>query len=122
MFFLKMEIIKKTIKEMRLPVSISYCLVKLGAKIFGKFNLHETSPIKAVKNAKIPIIYFHGEEDDFVPCQMSIDNFNATSSNKKIITIKGAGHGMCYLIKPDNYLIEVADFFSNAGVPTSVLK
>ena len=105
------DIIKKTIKEMRLPPNLAYPFVVLGARLFGKFNINETPPIEAVKNSKLPIIYFHGEADDFVPCEMSRQNFAATSSRKKLITVKKAGHGLSYIIEPDRFLKELSDFF-----------
>ena len=105
------DIIKKTIKEMHLPPNLAYPFVVLGAKIYGKFNLNETPPIKAVKKSKIPIIYFHGEADDFVPYYMSYENFKSTNSRSKLITMKTAGHGLCYLLEPERYLKELSDFF-----------
>ena len=48
------EIIKKIIAEMHLPPSLVYPFVWLGARIFGGFNLEQTSPMEGVKNAKVP--------------------------------------------------------------------
>ncbi len=107
------EIIKKTIKEMKLPPNLAYPFVLLGARLFGKFNLEETPPIEAVKNSTLPIIYFHGEDDAFVPFEMSIQNFEATVSRKKLVTMKKAGHGLCYMIEPQRYLKELLEFFGN---------
>ncbi|MBE6729786.1 MAG: alpha/beta hydrolase [Ruminococcaceae bacterium] len=106
------EIIKKTIKEMNLPPNLAYPLVYLGAKIYGNFNLNESNAVEAVKKAYLPIIYFHGESDNFVPCEMSKINYNATISKKKLITIKKAGHGLCYLVEPDTYVKELSNFFN----------
>ena len=64
------EIIKNTSRWMKLPTFIFYPFVYLGAKIFGKFNLEEASPIEAIKNSKIPIIIFHGTTDKLVPLYM----------------------------------------------------
>lgn len=104
-------IIKKVIKDMKLPPSIMYPFVKLGAKIFGGFDLEETSPVEAVKNAKIPIIFFHGDADDFVPWDMSRENFEACTSEKRFVTIPGAGHGLCYLHDKDAYLQALREFY-----------
>lgn len=105
------DIIKKAIKEMKLPPTLAYPFVVLGARFFGKFNLNETPPIEAVKSSKLPIIYFHGESDDFVPCKMSEDNFKATSSRSKLVTVKKAGHGLSYILEPERYLNELSAFF-----------
>lgn len=114
------EMIIKTIKEMKLPPKIMYPFVKLGAKVFGGFNLEENPPIEAIKQCKLPIIFFHGEDDGFVPCEMSKRLYNACNSAKQIVTVKGADHGLSYLLDKQGYLKEVADFFSNNGLKTEV--
>lgn len=116
------DIIKKVIRQMRLPANLLYPFVKLGAKIFGRFDLEENSPEEAIKNCKVPIILLHGEADDFVPCEMSKRNFDACTSAKQLITVPGAGHGLVFLVDTDRYLKEVCDFFTANGVPTRVAK
>ena len=105
------DIIKIVIKGMKLPPNIAYPFVKLGARLYGHFDLEEDSPINAVKNAKVPIIYFHGKADDFVPCYMSEQNCDATASKKAIMTVEDAGHGLSYPSHPQEYLAAVDEFF-----------
>ena len=85
------EIIKKVIRQMRLPANLLYPFVKLGAKLYGHFDLEETSPIESMKKCRIPIIFIHGEADDFVPCEMSRANYEACIAPKAILTVPGAG-------------------------------
>lgn len=105
------HIIKTVIRQMGLPADLSYPFVKLGARLYGHFDLEEASPAEAVKNCKIPVIFFHGESDDYVPCHMSRVNFEACASRKKLVTIPGAGHGLSYPVAPELYLQELLDFF-----------
>lgn len=105
------DIIYQVIRQMGLPPKISYPFVKLGARLFGHFDLDETSPIEAVKKCAVPVIFFHGESDDFVPCDMSRENFEACASRKRQVTIPGAGHGLSYAVDPQRYLEELRDFF-----------
>lgn len=104
------EIIKKVIKQIHLPSSLVYPIIKLSAKIYGGFNLEENSPIKAIEKCKIPIIFFHGEDDGFVPCEMSKTHFNAYKNKKAILTVKGADHGLCYLVDKEGYLKTIREF------------
>ena len=106
------EIIKTVIKQMKLPENLAYPFVKLGAKIYGKFNLEEYSPIEAVARAKVPIIFFHGEADDYVPCEMSRINYEACNSKKWLVTIPNAGHGLAYVVDPDKYLSALKEFYN----------
>lgn len=99
------DIIKKVIKDMKLPPNLFYPFVKLGARIFGGFDLEETSPIEAVQRCKVPIIFVHGDTDAFVPYEMSVRLHEAcTSDNKAMITIAGAGHGLAYPVDKDGYV------------------
>jgi fermentation-respiration switch protein FrsA (DUF1100 family) len=105
------EIIKKVIEtDLKLPANLLYPFVKLGAKIFGGFDLEETSPLEAVKQSRIPTIFIHGETDTFVPCYMSEENHEACTAPKKLITFPDAGHGLSFLIDKERYLKELKAF------------
>lgn len=105
------DIIKTVIRQMGLPANLAYPFVKLGAKLFGKFDLEEVTPLDSVKNIRVPVIFFHGEADAYVPCEMSKHNYDACKSKKQLVTIPGAGHGLCYLIAPKLYLSSMREFF-----------
>ena len=99
------EIIKKVVKDMKLPVWLLYPFIKLGARIFGGFDLEETSPLEAMKKCTLPVVFVHGDTDDFVPYDMSVRLHEACASEKKtLITIKGAGHGLAYPADKDGYV------------------
>ena len=104
------EIIKKCVKQMGLSPRFFYPFIKLGARIFGKFNLEEASPISAMKNCTVPVIFFHGQKDTFVPYEMSEQNYRECASHKRLVTMSEAGHGMCYLVEPQKYLDELKNF------------
>ena len=105
------EIIQVVIRKMKLPPKLSYPFVRLGARVFGRFDLSASDAPTALKNCKLPVIFFHGEGDDFVPCYMSKVNFDACPSRKKLVTIPGAGHGLCYLVDPEGYLQAMRELF-----------
>ena len=105
------DIICKVIRDMKLPPALGYPFVKLGAFLFGHFDLEEASPEQALKNAKVPVIFYHGEADDFVPCDMSRRNFQVCTSRKALITVPGAGHGLSYPVEPERYLETLKEFF-----------
>lgn len=105
------DIIKKVIRQMGLPAEVGYPFVKLGAKLFGHFDLEAHSAVEAVKNATVPVIFFHGDGDDYVPCEMSRINYEACTSKKKLVIIPRAGHGLSYPVAPDTYLNALREFF-----------
>jgi fermentation-respiration switch protein FrsA (DUF1100 family) len=103
---------------MHYPPELIYPFIKLGAKIYGHFDLEEYTPLEAMKTCKIPVIFFHGEDDNFVPCEMSRINYEACQTAKRLVTMKGADHGLVYVIDNERYFSAVEEFFTENGVPT----
>lgn len=116
------KIIKKCAADRNLPAHLLYPFIKLGAKIFGHFDLEEYTPLEAMKTCRIPVIFFHGEADKFVPCDMSRELYAACSSPKKLVTIPNAGHGLVYMVDNDRYFQSVVEFFTENGIPTTLLQ
>lgn len=97
-------IIQKVIRQMKLPVWPVYSLIKLGARLYGGFRLEEYSALEAVRHIQVPVVFAHGLSDDFVPWQMSKENFDACASEQKhLFTIPHTGHGLAYIIDPEGY-------------------
>ncbi len=107
------DIIKKEVKSMGLPVGPGYWFVKVAARMLGRFNLEEYSPQEAMKTCKVPVIFFHGDNDDFVPCEMSQINYDACTAKKRFVVVEGAGHGLAYPVAPERYISELKDFFGS---------
>ena len=105
------DIIKVVIEKMKLPPKLAYPFVKLGAKRFAHFNPDSDSPLEAMKRCKVPVMFIHGEDDDFVPCDMSSKNFEACAAPKKLWTVPGAGHGLSILVDKSGYMREIREFF-----------
>ena len=104
-------IIKKVIRQLKLPVKLAYPFVKLGALLFGDFDLEAYSPMEAMKTCRVPVIFFHGETDGFVPCDMSRELYEACPSRKKLVTVPDADHGLSYAVAPERYLESLREFF-----------
>lgn len=110
------DIIKKVIRDMKLPADILYPFATLGARLFGGFRLNSRSPIEAVKHATVPIIFIHGDADDFVPCEMSERLYEACSSKKMLTRIEGAGHGIAFPANEEKYLDALREFSEEIGI------
>ena len=103
-------IIQTVMRTRHLPVGVLYPFVKLGARLFGRFDLEKTPPIEAMKSCRLPIIFFHGANDDFVPCDMSVQNYEACGCEKRLVIVPKAGHGLSYLVTPEAYLNALREF------------
>ena len=105
------DIIKKVIREMHLPDNLLYPFVRLGARLFGNFDPDANSPIASMPNCRVPVIFFHGDTDAFVPQSMSEENFAACTAPKHLVITPGAGHGLCFPVDVDTYVREIEEFF-----------
>ena len=105
------EIIHKILRQIRLPIRLVYPFVKLGARLFAGFDLEQADARKAVQNCTRPVIFYHGDGDDFVPWEMSRDNHAACPARKKLVIIPGAGHGLSFPADQERYVAELREFF-----------
>lgn len=104
-------ILKKVLRDRHYPVWIVYPLVRLGGRIFGGFDTEEASAREAMTHCSIPVLLIHGEDDDFVPCYMSVDNYEACIlEHKKLLTFPGAGHALSYFLDEERYVNGVRSF------------
>ncbi len=82
------------------------------AKIRAGYFLGEASSIEQVKKSKTPILYIHGDQDDFVPYYMMEELYNATNSEKEMLTIEGAEHAKASEVDPETYWTTINNFIN----------
>lgn len=105
------NIIKKVLgQDMGMPVGIVYPLIRFGGMLYGRFNLNADSPVEAVRRAKVPILLIHGDDDRFVPYDMSCRIHAAAPEKICFHTISGAGHALNYVTAPEAYTQTVREF------------
>ena len=104
------KIIMTVARKMRIPAPLAAAFSWVGAKVYGRFDLRETDPLRAVKQAKVPILVIHGESDGFVPCDMSGEIQRANPQKVYRCTFPGADHGISFLTDPDRYRHIVKEF------------
>ena len=107
------DIIMKVCKDEGLPGTLCAPFLHLGARLYGGFRLNSSCAKNAVKNAQIPILLIHGEDDRFVPCQMSLEIAANCASRVELVTFPGAGHGLSYLMDPLRYEKAVCHFLQS---------
>ena len=81
-------------------------------RIRAGYSLKEASAIDQVKNSKTPILYIHGDKDDFVPYYMMDELYNATNSPKEKLIVEGAEHANSDLVNPKLYWNTVNNFLN----------
>ena len=104
-------IIRKVIsKDAHLPAVALLPFLRFGARLFGRFDLRGASALEAVGRTEIPILLIHGEDDRFVPCDMSRELAAACAGPHRLETFPGAGHGLSYIADPERYKKAVEEF------------
>ena len=107
------DIIKKVCKDSKIPPNLAYPFVYLGARLFGHFDLNASSAVKAILHTNVPILLYHGEDDRFVPCEMSQLIYTRNMRNCILHTFPVAAHGLCYMVDPLRYEKVTYDFLKD---------
>lgn len=105
-------IIKKVTGDRGFPPGLVYPFIWLGGLIFGRFCLTDLSAAASASASKVPVLIIHGEADDFVPSYMADEIYSACGSEKDILIVPGAGHGLSYVVDSDLYERTVKEFIS----------
>lgn len=63
-----------------------------------------------LKKAKVPILFFHGDEDTFVPYKSSKNMYTSYKNYKKIVIAKYAPHCLSVILIYDKYIKHIKDF------------
>ncbi|MFM1525103.1 MULTISPECIES: alpha/beta hydrolase [Helcococcus] len=83
----------------------------LFSGIMAGYKFSDASAIDAVKKSSKPILFIHGDKDDFVPFEMMNKLYEAkTNGVKDKFVSKGAGHTKSIYISNREYWNKVFDF------------
>lgn len=86
------------------------CLAEAG------YAFDEYSTIEALKENQVPVLFIHGSGDNFVPTYMSEENYEACSSQKKLLIVEGAWHGASVFEDEELYEQTEKEFLEEAGL------
>lgn len=104
-------IICSVLRDHHVPAAPVYAVAHLGARLFCGFDLDSASAPDALRRSHIPVLFIHGDDDRFVPCRMSRENFEASAAeHKKLLIVRNAGHGLSYMLDRPAYLSSLHSF------------
>ncbi len=83
------------------------------SKIRAGYSFQEASALEQVKKTKIPILFIHGSEDNFVNTNMVYSLYDACPTQKDIMVVEGAGHGQSLYLDPETYFNKVFGFIGS---------
>lgn len=107
------QALRTKMKADKMPDAIMFFFARMGGLIFGHFDLRACTVPDAVKHAKVPVLFIHGEADKLVPAEMSRINYAACASEKELLIFPDAGHGLSFMLDRERYTSAVRAFIKN---------
>ena len=74
------------------------------------WNFHEASALNQVKKCRKPMLFIHGDKDDFVPTWMVYRLYEAKPHPKALWVVPGVDHAHSYRDYPEEYTGKVREF------------
>ena len=68
---------------------------------YAGFGYDDCSTIDTLRGSKIPVLFIHGDADDFVPLAMTLENYLACAAPKELLIVEGAGHAGSFYVDPE---------------------
>ncbi len=103
------NVLRNGYKSAHLP-GFLFEVADVGARIRYHYSLKDMRPIDSLDDNEIPILFIHGEADNFILPENSEDMFERTKGIKEFHLISGAGHAYSVLTDPVTYKEYVAAF------------
>jgi len=85
-------------------------MFQIVANTRAKYDIKEASALEQVKKSKTPILFIHGDADDFVPEYMCEELYNAANCTKDKIIVHDAGHIESKYKEPETYYNKIFEF------------
>ena len=79
-------------------------------KLLNGWSFGEASPLNQVKKCTLPMLFIHGDKDDFVPTWMVKPLYEAKPGVKQLWLTPGAEHDRSYNMYPEEYASRVKAF------------
>lgn len=92
-----------------LPSVVSFFL-RLLAKIFARVNIKKCHTKSALVASRYPILFLHGDKDDFVPTKNALKSYELCTSKKEIIIFDNAEHIVSCLMHEEKYKNATIEF------------
>lgn len=81
-------------------------------KLFYKFSYRDASVIHTINKIKCPVLFIHGQEDDYVPYYMVNELFEAFNGEKQLLVIEEARHANSINTDKEKYTDGVNHFMN----------
>lgn len=98
-------------KDYKLSDKLAYPIANFFISKKAGYDGEEASTVEAMRHCSVPVLFIHGDADEFVPHSMTLEAHDACTADKSLLIVKGASHGMSYFVDTEGYQKNVRDFF-----------
>ncbi len=81
-------------------------------KIIAKYDLNDTEVRSSVLNARVPMMFVHGNSDGLVPKEMGIELYKLCPSQKELFIVEGANHADSIRVNEAGYHKRLDEFIN----------
>ena len=85
-------------------------MFEIVANVRANYDIKKASALEQVKNNKTPILFIHGDADDFVPEYMCEELYEAANCKKDKLIIHDAGHTDSKYKEPETYYNKIFEW------------
>ncbi len=89
--------------------------VRFLLRLVARYDPAGCSTLDTLKMTKVPVLFLHGDADKFVPVEMTLANYDACASEKRLMIVPGAGHGESYVWDRPGCERAIQEFFEAYG-------
>lgn len=97
----------------RLPTRLILFWLGLFTRLLAGYGLREADTRAAAAHSRVPILFLHGTDDHFVPCEMTQQSHAACTAEKRLILVEGAKHGYSYVVDRPRVQSALEDFLES---------
>ncbi len=99
-----------------IPASVMVPCVRAMCLLRAHYAPGKVNSAKALSHSQLPVLFIHGEEDDFVPASMMPRLYEAAAGRKEFLWVRGASHRQAVVVDPERYWKKVESFLSGISV------
>lgn len=107
------DVFKTHINMNEVESEIALHMASFVTKMRAGYYLEDVKPIEQVKKSQTPILFIHGNQDNFVPFSMLDELYQAANCPKEKLVVEGAGHANSCSVGEDIYYQTIYRFIEN---------
>ncbi|HEV8538760.1 MAG TPA: alpha/beta hydrolase [Bacteroidota bacterium] len=95
----------------KLPFHFLRNIVIVRSELMAKFKASDVSPLEAVKQIGIPILFVYGTMDHLISHQYSISLYEQANGPKELFPVEDASHNNIWQVAGQRYEKKILEFF-----------